>query len=155
MTIGMTRAALFCAAALSAACAGPAPQPDADATFLFGFDRESFGADGVEMASSVARAQAREGFGAVSIVGHTDAAGEADVNEGLALRRAETLRRELIARGTPPQTIAVAALGERDPAVPTADGVREEANRRAVASLATPGAFPPPDFDRPLAFPLP
>ncbi|WP_175478930.1 OmpA family protein [Rubrimonas cliftonensis] len=155
MTIGMTRAALFCAAAFAAACAGPAPQPEAGATFLFGFDRESFGAEGVEMASSVARAQAREGFGAVSVIGHADAAGDADANDALALRRAEMVRRELIARGTPPQTLTVATLGERDPAVPTPDGVREQANRRAVASLATPGAFPPPDFDRPLSFPLP
>jgi OOP family OmpA-OmpF porin len=48
----------------------------------------------------------------------------------LSLRRADTVREALIAGGIDANTITVAGRGESEPAVPTADGVREQANRR-------------------------
>ena len=48
----------------------------------------------------------------------------------LSLRRAEAARDVLVAKGVEASKISVAARGESEPAVPTADGVREQANRR-------------------------
>ena len=65
------------------------------------------------------------------MTGHTDLSGSFDYNMGLSLRRADAVRDALIAGGVSPNQITTAGRGEAEPAVPTADGVREQANRRA------------------------
>jgi outer membrane protein OmpA-like peptidoglycan-associated protein len=64
------------------------------------------------------------------VVGHTDKVGTDPFNDALALRRAETVRAELIRRGVAPANIVAVGRGKRDPLVPTADGVAEARNRR-------------------------
>jgi outer membrane protein OmpA-like peptidoglycan-associated protein len=66
----------------------------------------------------------------IVVIGHTDRVGSDTSNDALALRRAETVRAMLIARGISPAGIVVAGRGEREPLVPTADGVAEPRNRR-------------------------
>ena len=66
----------------------------------------------------------------IVVVGHTDRVGSDTFNDALALRRAETVRAMLVARGIPSASIAVAGRGKREPLVPTADGVAEARNRR-------------------------
>ena len=51
-------------------------------------------------------------------------------NDALALRRAETVRAMLIARGVAPENIVAVGRGKRELLVPTADGVAEPRNRR-------------------------
>ena len=68
---------------------------------------------------------------AVSVTGHTDRAGSAAYNERLSERRADAVREALIAGGIPAEAITTAWKGEAENAVPTEDGVREQANRRA------------------------
>lgn len=48
---------------------------------------------------------------------------------GLSLRRANAVRAALVARGVSPDSITVVGRGETEPDVPTADGVKEQANR--------------------------
>jgi OOP family OmpA-OmpF porin len=48
----------------------------------------------------------------------------------LSLRRADSVREALMAGGIDSNAITVAGRGESEPAVPTADGVKEQANRR-------------------------
>ncbi|MGE4281760.1 MAG: OmpA family protein [Magnetospirillum sp.] len=69
------------------------------------------------------------------VIGHTDRVGNLLDNDKLALKRAESLRDSLVARGVPPQAIATAGRGEREPLVPTADGVDEPRNRRVEISV--------------------
>lgn len=71
----------------------------------------------------------------VSIVGHTDRAGPADVNARLALDRAEAIRDVLIEEGLDPNLIEVSSHGEANPVVPTADGVAEPRNRRVEVTV--------------------
>jgi outer membrane protein OmpA-like peptidoglycan-associated protein len=71
----------------------------------------------------------------VAVTGHADRSGSADYNLGLSLRRANAVRDALMADGIAPDTIGVAARGESEPAVWTADGVPEAANRRVELML--------------------
>ena len=67
----------------------------------------------------------------IVVVGHTDRAGTEPYNTELSLRRAETIAEELKRLGLEARLISVQAKGEAEPAVPTADGVPEQLNRRA------------------------
>jgi OOP family OmpA-OmpF porin len=67
-----------------------------------------------------------------SVTGHADRAGSENYNMALSLRRANAVRQALIARGVSPDSITVAGRGESEPTVPTADSVKEQANRRVM-----------------------
>ena len=70
------------------------------------------------------------------MVGYTDLSGTLRYNLNLSVRRAEAVEAELAKLGISPANIAVEGKGG-DPLVPTADGVREPQNRRAVISFPT------------------
>ncbi|MEQ9329908.1 OmpA family protein [Thalassobaculum sp.] len=71
----------------------------------------------------------------VEIAGHTDRVGASDVNDRLALQRAELVRQLVLELGVPARLISVDSFGERDPVVPTADGVDEPRNRRVEVTV--------------------
>ena len=64
-----------------------------------------------------------------AVTGCADRAGSDSYNMELSLRRANAVRAGLVARGVSPDSITVVGRGETEPAVPTADGVKEQANR--------------------------
>lgn len=66
----------------------------------------------------------------VRIIGHTDRVGSVEGNDALSLKRAESLREQLIAAGVAADKLEAVGRGERDPLVPTADEVDEPKNRR-------------------------
>lgn len=66
----------------------------------------------------------------VNINGHADRAGTEAYNQDLSERRAKFVERALKETGVPAGILHYFAFGESDPAVPTADGVREPKNRR-------------------------
>ncbi|MGH6944770.1 MAG: OmpA family protein [Geminicoccaceae bacterium] len=66
----------------------------------------------------------------VTIAGHADRSGPEPYNEDLSEQRAENVARDLMRRGIPERALIVTWFGEREPRVPTADGVREPQNRR-------------------------
>jgi OmpA-OmpF porin, OOP family len=68
----------------------------------------------------------------VIVIGHTDTVGSDQVNDALALQRAEFVRRELIRRGIAADNIQAIGRGKRELAVPTPDNVAEPRNRRVV-----------------------
>ncbi|MBR0566700.1 OmpA family protein [Azoarcus sp. L1K30] len=71
----------------------------------------------------------------VSIVGHTDRAGDDKANEALGLERAKVVRNLLADELSAAVEIAVTSHGERNPLVPTADGVLEPRNRRVEITV--------------------
>jgi OOP family OmpA-OmpF porin len=71
----------------------------------------------------------------ISVTGHADRMGSEARNIALSLRRADAVRKALIAGGISDNAITVAGLGESEPAVPTPDGVQEAANRRVIIVL--------------------
>lgn len=66
----------------------------------------------------------------VQVTGHTDRVGSLKRNDELALERAKAIAALLRANGIKTNRILTVGRGEREPLVPTEDGVREEKNRR-------------------------
>lgn len=97
----------------------------------FDWDRSDIRPDAAAVIADVVVDAATLGAPPISVTGHTDLSGSAEYNMGLSLRRADSVRDALIAGGVMPDQITTAGRGEEEPAVPTADGVREQANRRA------------------------
>jgi len=71
----------------------------------------------------------------VQVIGHTDRLANDEYNDRLSLQRAERVREELIRMGIPKSRIMTAGRGEREPLVPTDDGVAEPRNRRVEINV--------------------
>lgn len=71
----------------------------------------------------------------VSIIGHTDTAGKADINEGLALQRAQATADLLKGKGLKADALSVESHGERNLLVKTPDETPEPRNRRVEISI--------------------
>lgn len=71
----------------------------------------------------------------IVVIGHTDRVGSVEDNDRLSLQRAERVRADLAAQGLAAGRIRAAGRGEREPLVPTADGVDEPRNRRVEISV--------------------
>ena len=65
------------------------------------------------------------------IVGHTDTKGTKEYNNKLSLKRAITIKNNLINQGINVENITLLGKGEKLLAVPTPDEVAHPANRRA------------------------
>jgi OOP family OmpA-OmpF porin len=110
-----------------------APEPAMPDIYIvyFDWDRADIRPDAAAVIADVVGDATGMGSPAISVTGHTDLSGSVDYNTSLSLRRADAVRDALIAGGVAAGQITTAGRGEAEPAVPTADGVREQANRRA------------------------
>lgn len=108
----------------------PAPAPT-NYVVLFDFDSASLTAAGNVVVGEVVAAAADPGT-SVELVGHTDTVGSPAYNLRLSQARVTTIQNALVAGGVDPARITSEARGESDLAVPTGDGVRNQANRRVV-----------------------
>ena len=129
-----------CRDEFNAAMAELAPVMDApvpgEYIVYFDFDRSNINDAGQTVINdALAEVAARGGSVAISAIGHADRSGNEDYNLGLSLRRADSVREALIEGGVTADAITVGGRGESEPAVPTDDGVREQANRRVVIVL--------------------
>ncbi len=114
------------------AAPAPAAAPQASRTFLVFFDWNR--ADLTERARQIINEAVQHARGQrttrIEVAGHADRSGTVQYNQALSRRRAETVAAELVRRGIAREDIAITALGETQPLVPTADDVREPQNRR-------------------------
>ncbi|HEX3499318.1 MAG TPA: OmpA family protein [Stellaceae bacterium] len=80
----------------------------------------------------------------IDVIGRADASGPEDYNYGLSECRARTVADALRARGLPAGIdIRTIPLGKTDLVVPTADGVRDPANRVVMVAYQTDRNAPP------------
>jgi OmpA-OmpF porin, OOP family len=101
----------------------------------FDFDEATLRPDAeTALNSMVSDIQDRELAG-ITVAGHADRAGPEEYNMQLSERRANTVAADLVAAGIPARVISTEWFGETQPAVPTADGVPEQANRRVVVDF--------------------
>ena len=109
-----------------------APAPMAPKTYIvyFDFDKSNIRPDAQAVINDVLADSKAMGAPAISVTGHADRSGPVRYNEKLSERRAGSVRDALINGGVAADKITVAWRGESEPAVPTADGVREQKNRR-------------------------
>ena len=114
----------------------PAPQATAPKSFtvLFDFDKFDLSTEAQNVVISAISA-AKEWAQRVFIVGHTDTAGDATYNMSLSQKRAATVEKAFTDSGVPATTLEASGVGEKDLAVPTADGVADKANRRVTISI--------------------
>ena len=109
--------------------------PEVASTFFFDWDSTVAPAEAPQSVAFMAENQARCGWSAFTVVGHTDRSGSDAYNEGLAMRRARVIADMMIAAGIPTGTIAVSGMGERQPRVQTMDGERTPENRRVEVEV--------------------
>ena len=69
------------------------------------------------------------------VTGHTDTMGSDKYNQALSVRRANTVKDEMVKEGLTADSIAIEGKSFHDPMVPTGPNVREPKNRRAVIDL--------------------
>ena len=111
----------------------PAPEPMMEPkpfVVFFGFDSAEITAAAAQTIEDAVATAKKLGATDFSVTGHADRAGSDDYNSALSLRRSNAVRDALVARGVGNAQVSVAGRGEADPAVPTDDGVQEQANRR-------------------------
>lgn len=115
----------------------PEPMPDLPNNYLvfFDFDESNLTPLAQQVLDAAANDIRRGNVVRLEVVGHADRSGPASYNEALSERRAEAVRRGLVARGVSAGIIDTAARGESDPLVATQDGVREPQNRRVEIIL--------------------
>jgi peptidoglycan-associated lipoprotein len=82
----------------------------------------------------ISAAQNRK-YAKISVIGHTDRSGGSEINERIALQRAEEIRNLLIEEGLPENAVTARSHGEHDNFIPTEDGVREAQNRRVEINI--------------------
>ena len=112
----------------------PAPPPKAQVPsrylVFFEFDHADLTPEGRQVVQQAATAAKTNNVVRIEATGHADRAGSDAYNMRLSQRRADTVKAELIRDGVRASDIVVFAKGEREPRVPTPDGVREPQNRR-------------------------
>ena len=107
----------------------PIPE-DLELTVYFDYDSAAL-TDASQAIIAARAAEAREyDVETITVQGNTDTSGSAAYNQRLSQRRANVVRDALVANGIDSSVISIEALGESNPAKPTADGIREPLNRR-------------------------
>jgi len=71
----------------------------------------------------------------IIVIGRTDRVGTVTAHAAPSLRRAGRVRDEFVKLGIPSDRLTVAGRGEREPLVPTEDGVAEPRNRRVEINI--------------------
>jgi outer membrane protein OmpA-like peptidoglycan-associated protein len=112
-------------------CAEPAMIIRAPSFMVF-FDWDKFDLNlaAIDTIQRAATAYKTKGGAQIKASGHTDRSGPEVYNMALSLRRANAVKDALVRAGVREQDISVVGLGESQPLVRTADGVREAQNRR-------------------------
>lgn len=97
---------------------------------FFDWDKSNLSSAALDTIRRAAAAYRSKGGAQLKASGHADRSGPEVYNMALSLRRANAVRDALLREGVPESDISVVGLGESQPLVPTADGVREAQNRR-------------------------
>ena len=101
-------------------------------TVYFDFDESDIRPQDMDVLRQAARDITKYNPSDVAVVGYTDTRGSNAYNDALSARRANTVSNALTSMGVENYVVKEAAKGETDLAVPTADEVRLQENRRVA-----------------------
>ena len=96
----------------------------------FEFDSNNLTAESNILLEEILRAVSDRNSQDISVIGHTDRAGNPEYNFKLSMQRASAIRDLLVKRGVKGEFIQVSSHGEGNPLIPTGDNVAEARNRR-------------------------
>jgi OOP family OmpA-OmpF porin len=113
----------------------PVAVPSRTYLVFFDWDRADLTDRARQIVAEAAQASTRVQFTRIEVQGNADRSGTPAYNQGLSLRRAQTVAAELVRRGVQKSVIDIQAFGDTRPLVPTAPGVREPQNRRVEIIL--------------------
>jgi outer membrane protein OmpA-like peptidoglycan-associated protein len=114
----------------------PAPPP-AVRTFIvfFDFNKSNLTPEAVNVVGEAVKEAKTNGSVRVLVTGHTDTVGSDAYNQALSVRRAQSVKDQMVSDGLENNSIAIEGKSFHDPLVATGPGVREPQNRRAVIDL--------------------
>jgi outer membrane protein OmpA-like peptidoglycan-associated protein len=112
-----------------------APSNEKVFTVYFRFDRSNLTRDAQAVVKAAADYTRTGPVSKVLVTGYTDTSGSAAYNMKLSERRAKSTAKALAAAGVDKSKLSLAWKGKTELAVPTADGVKEPANRRSTIDV--------------------
>jgi outer membrane protein OmpA-like peptidoglycan-associated protein len=101
-------------------------------TVLFDFDKSDVRSNELATLDRAMNEIAKYNPTHVTVTGYTDSRGTSDYNQTLSLKREEAVSAALLQRGIKSRILDREARGEYEQAVKTADGVKNQQNRRVV-----------------------
>ena len=115
----------------------PPPPPPPAKTYIvfFDFDKSDLTSEAQSTVTQAVAAAKTLGSVRIMVTGHTDTVGSDRYNQALSIRRATSVKDEMVRQGLGADSIAIEGKSFHDPLVPTGPGVREPKNRRAVIDL--------------------
>lgn len=116
----------------------PVASAPTDFRVFFDWDSAKITPEAADILRHAAQNAKKSSVTVIRIVGYADRSGAATYNQGLSERRAAAVARQLAKDGISTKGAAVYGEGERNPLVPTGDGVREVQNRRVHVILGSP-----------------
>jgi outer membrane protein OmpA-like peptidoglycan-associated protein len=102
---------------------------------FFGYNKYTLTSEAQRVISEAVTTAKQEGTASILITGHTDTMGTNAYNQRLSVRRANTVRAEMVRQGIANGAITSTGKGESELLVQTADSVKEPQNRRATIDL--------------------
>jgi outer membrane protein OmpA-like peptidoglycan-associated protein len=129
---GSYMAPWYMPAGAMAAAATPAPAVAPARSYLvfFDWDRATLTDRARSIIKEAADNSTRVQYTRIEVNGYTDTSGTPQYNMGLSIRRADSVKSELVRDGVPVGAITTQGFGETHLLVPTGAGVREPQNRR-------------------------
>lgn len=103
---------------------------------FFDFNKSYLNKEAKKQVEMIAQEASRFPDWFINLEGHADTVGSQGYNVGLAMRRADSVRRGLMRQGVGNHRIYTSGHGETRLAVPTADGTKEQRNRRVEVNLS-------------------
>jgi len=101
----------------------------------FGFNKANLNAKARAVVEEAAATAMHDGFVSILVTGHTDTVGSNVYNERLSMRRANTVKKALVAQGVTEKAITSEGKGEAVLLVQTGDREMEAQNRRATIDI--------------------
>jgi outer membrane protein OmpA-like peptidoglycan-associated protein len=92
-----------------------------------------------DAAAAIKRTVAKGNFSHVKVIGYADTVGTPDGQDRLSVRRANTVRDELVRDGIDPEMIKTEGRGKLEPEVLTGDQIKNPRNRRVRIVIFRPG----------------